>query len=94
MESTRKNYQGKCGDNLSQKKAPIKEACWSILDNTDAINEEGCRFFVEAKSSQPTCISTVLPNMPFGSREKGICNSHPIDVETCQGASLFFCVCC
>ena len=28
--------------------------------------------------------------MPFGSREKGICNSHPIGVETCQGASLFF----
>lgn len=58
MESTRKNNQGKCGDNLSQKKAPIKEACWSILDNTDAINVEGCRFFVEAKSSQPTCISS------------------------------------
>ena len=28
--------------------------------------------------------------MPFGSREKGICNSYPIAVETCQGASLFF----
>ena len=32
----------------------------------------------------------VLPNFQFGSREKGICNSHPIVVETCPGASLLF----
>ena len=38
-------------------------------------------------------LTPVLPNMPFGSREKGICNSHPIVVETCLCASLFFCVC-
>lgn len=58
MESTRKSNQDKCGDNPSLKNAPIKEACWSFLDNTDAINEEGCRFFIEAKSSQPTYISS------------------------------------
>jgi hypothetical protein len=58
METTEKNNQDKCSDNLSQKEDPIEESCWSILDNNDAINVEGCRFFVEAKSSQPTCISS------------------------------------
>ena len=58
METTEKNNQDKCSDNLSQKEDPVEESCWSILDNNDAINVEGCRFFVEAKSSQPTCISS------------------------------------
>lgn len=58
METTEKNNLDKCSDNLSQKEDPIEESCWSILDNNDAINVEGCRFFVEAKSSRPTCISS------------------------------------
>lgn len=35
-------------------------------------------------------VRPVLPNLHFGSHEKGICNSRPIVVETCLCASLFF----
>lgn len=52
------NIQDKCDNNLTPNEDPIEESCWSILNNNDAINEEGCRFFVEAKSSRPTCISS------------------------------------
>lgn len=74
------------------------ERCRVIRDPKE-LNSEGCRFFIEANTSQMTMMTStklrwlthpVLPKLPFGSREKGICNSHPIVVETCQGASLLF----
>lgn len=49
METIEDNNQDTCNGNLPQKDPPIKERCWSILNNNDAINEEGCRFFVNPK---------------------------------------------
>lgn len=55
MENSNQDLTSDC---LTQNRTPIEEPFLSILDNNDAINEEGCRFFVNAKNSNPTYISS------------------------------------